>query len=103
MEIRFECGSATKFWVLDLFYNSDPKDENRHAIEREIESHELALDGEDETPEITYDYEQRPDEYEVFEDGVLVKKLRYVVTRKIAIFAFKAPRTGKVIAQMKEI
>ena len=102
MEIRHQCGVAEKFWALDLFYNFDPNDKNRRGIEREIDSFDLSLDGDTDDPQITYDYVQHPEEYEVLEEDILVKKIRYITIGKIAIFEFTKPRTGNVTAQLKE-
>lgn len=103
MEIRHQCGVAEKFWALDLFYGFDSNNKSRHGIEREIDSFDLILDGGTEDPQITYNYVQHPEEYEVLEGDILVKKIRYITVGKIAIFEFSAPRTGKVVAQLKEI
>ena len=93
MEIRHDHGAPAKAWKLDMFYNSEPGNKRR-GINREISECQLKLDGPDETPKITYKIEMRK------EEGFIKPSF---VAKKFAVLTFKTPRSGSVVAQLKEV
>ena len=92
MEIRHQHGSAESVWKLDMFYMFEPDTKQRN-IDRVIDSLTLSLDGPYEEPAITYVMETKKDSP--------LATARTVAKR--ALLTFSRPRSGSVIAQLKEV